>query len=370
MDHGDMNTPASNGPPAFGRREKARRVMLAAALSLAAFVPARLRETGGSDPCAQAALEASQIMSSALAAVARRAASGHSAPAEAIDPNRTGLIGREADELMTSLGSLEAKRTTTNPNFAGLLVYLLCRAGVAPGSRIAIGSSGSFPALLLASLSAARALKAEPVAIISLGASSYGATGAGFNLLHLYELVRREGVFSAPPAAVTLGGEKDTGLGLDPELKDRLLRQISESGIPFIHEPDLRANVRTRMRIYGDVAAFINIGGAWANLGTDSRVLELEPGLNRRMPLPPENRRGVIAEMAARGVPVIHLLHIKGLVTKYGMPWDPVPLPQAGQWTPPARPGLLFHGIAAAYFVLLALIAAPRRNAARTHQSP
>lgn len=370
MELGDVKPRVSKGPRAFGRREKARRVMLAAALSLAAFVPARLRESRDAAPCAQAALEASRTMSRALAAVARHAPSAPSAPDEAIDPNRTGLIGREADELMTSLGSLEAKRTTTNPNFAGLLVHLLCRAGVAPGSRIAIGSSGSFPALLLASLAAARALEAEPVAIISLGASSYGATGAGFNLLHLYELLLREGVFSTPPAAVTLGGERDVGLGFDPELRERLIRQISDSGLPFIQEPDLSSNVRMRMRIYGDVAAFINIGGAYANLGTSSRVLELQPGLNRKVPLPPESRRGVIAEMAARGVPVIHLLYIKGLAAKYGLPWDPVPLPQPGDWTPPARPGLLFHAMAAAYFVLLALIALPRPSAARAHQSP
>ena len=35
--------------------------------------------------------------------------------------------------------------------------------------------------------------------------------------------------------------------------------------------------------------------------------------------------------MSARGVPVIHLLHIAGLCRRYGLPWDPRPLPDPGE---------------------------------------
>jgi hypothetical protein len=35
--------------------------------------------------------------------------------------------------------------------------------------------------------------------------------------------------------------------------------------------------------------------------------------------------------MASRQIPVIHLLYIKGLVDRYGLSWDPVPLPQPGK---------------------------------------
>ena len=34
--------------------------------------------------------------------------------------------------------------------------------------------------------------------------------------------------------------------------------------------------------------------------------------------------------MRAAGVPVIHLLYIRGLAQRYGIPWDPVPLPTPG----------------------------------------
>jgi hypothetical protein len=44
-----------------------------------------------------------------------------------------------------------------------------------------------------------------------------------------------------------------------------------------------------------------------------------------------EQFQGVVWEMGRRRIPVIHLLYIKGLAEKYGLPWDPEPLPQPGQ---------------------------------------
>jgi hypothetical protein len=46
--------------------------------------------------------------------------------------------------------------------------------------------------------------------------------------------------------------------------------------------------------------------------------------------LPAEDRRGVLFEMVSRGVPVIHLLHIRGLALRFGLPWDPLPFPEPG----------------------------------------
>ena len=57
--------------------------------------------------------------------------------------------------FVTNTGSLEAKRTTLNPNWAAVVVQLLFDAGVERGGTIAIGVSGSFPALNLAAFSAA-----------------------------------------------------------------------------------------------------------------------------------------------------------------------------------------------------------------------
>jgi poly-gamma-glutamate system protein len=146
-------------------------------------------------------------------------------------------------------------------------------------------------------------------------------------------------VFHTPPAAISLGGDEDVGGGFDPDLKNRLLGQIAATGIQLISEPDLRRNVGLRMAVYAGpgvsrrVSAFINTGGSYANLGTSALALELLPGLNTDMSLPPVDQRGVLFEMAARSVPVIHLLFIRGLALRYGLGWDPIPLSEPGAAT-------------------------------------
>ena len=215
---------------------------------------------------------------------------------ETIDPNRTCLIGPELTELMTTLGHLDAKRTTTDPVMASLIVHMLEQVEVKQGDTLAIGSSASFPALLVASLSAAQAMDVHPVTIISLGASTYGATNPDFHLWDIYNLLLDEGVFFTPPAAISLGGDKDVGAGFDSHFKSQLIDQIDASGIRFIYTEDLRANVAERMAIYGDppqsahIGAFINAGGSYANLGVSALALDLDPGINSRVNLPPSCR--------------------------------------------------------------------------------
>ncbi len=249
------------------------------------------------------------------------------------DPNRTGLLGPEAGTWMTSLGSLEAKRTAASPEMAALIAYLLRRAGVGAGDGVAVGASASFPGLLAASLAAIGALGARPLTILSLGASTWGATDPDLDLLAIHRILERADLAPGPPLLVTPGGGEDIGGGLEPEDRAGLLRRVRSSGIPSLEEPDLRRNVAQRMVVYeraagpGGIGAFVNAGGSWANLGTSPLALALRPGLNTRVALPPEEERGVLYEMAARGVPVIHLLNLRGLADRYGLAWDPVPLP-------------------------------------------
>lgn len=339
------------------------RIVAAGVLSLIAFSIIQLLPASSVSHNADAIIRAGNIMEQAILAIRgarERSGAGFDLT---IDPNKTGLIGPEFSPLMTTIGELEAKRSTTNPNMAGFIVYLLDRAGVRPGDSVAIGSSGSFPSLLVASLAAVKAMNAQATTIISLGASSYGATDPDFNVLDIYDIVRREGICSGPPAAVSLGGEKDIGSDLDEEIRDRLMKRIQAAGLRFLHEPDLRRNVTERLQIYQSapsetIAAFINSGGGYANLGTSRLALNVRPGLNMGLSLPPVAERGVLFEMAARNVPVIHLLFIKGLVSEAGLPWDPIPLPHAGVIRPPgSSPAGSFWLVSIAYFALLLLLA-------------
>ncbi len=344
--------------------KKARSVLAAGVVSLAAFAGLQLIAPSTLQRNTVAMARAARIMEEAMSDVRNRRAATVLDPS--LDPNRTGLIGPEYSPIMTTLGELAAKRSTTNPNIAGLVARLLDEAGVRAGDTVAIGSSGSFPALLVASLAAVKAMNAHAVCILSLGASSYGATDPDFTLLEIYSILQQSGICSTPPAGVSLGGEKDIGLDLEPAAREALVRRIAGLGIPLVYEPDLAQNVAKRITLYrrnagGRVSAFINCGGGFANLGTSSLGLKLRPGLNAQVELPPKDARGILFEMAAAGTPVIHLLYIKGLTQKYGLPWDPIPLPHAeGAEQSPARPvGFLFWVVCIAYFGLLLGLLAP-----------
>lgn len=342
-----------------------RTILLLLLTSLVFFLLVRFFPLRQGEAVQRQMLQAAGFMEEALAAVKKCRMEKGLIPDRSSDPNQTGLIGLEYSPLTTSIGNLEAKRTTTNPNFAAVVVLLLKEAEIAPGDRIAVGASSSFPALIIAVQAAAKALELEPLIICSLGASQWGANKPDFHWLDIQDCLSDSGVFNFQPIALSLGGEEDTGEDMSPEGRAFLIEEMEKSGIPFIQEPDLRRNVAARMQVFEKSAggkkikAFINIGGSWANMGLDSSVLELKPGLTRIRKLPSREKRGVIFEMAELGIPVIHLLYIKGLVERYGLSWDPVPLPDPGkggvyQLAREKQPGFLFF--TAGYFLLAGLI--------------
>ena len=311
-------------------------VYAAAALSLAYFLLIRFL------PFPEAALRtemtaASRLMAAAGAAIKDCRETLGVKVDRAIDPNGTGLIGLERSVITTSLGSLEAKRTTTNPNFAGLVVSLLHEAGARRGDAVAVGASSSFPALIVATLSAAKVMGLEPLVISSLGASEFGANIPAFNWIDMENCLRAAGVLDFRPIARAVGGDKDVGRDMSPKGRALLESRIRESGVPFLEESDLERNVEFRMKLYREgagtrpIKTFVNIGGSWANMGTNAEVLKLRPGLASVVFVPPPAERGVLQAMAAEKIPVIHLLNIKGLCERYGLPWDPRPLPRPGE---------------------------------------
>ncbi len=322
--------------------------------------------TGRQPSIQKGMIEAARLMARAEATIRDcRARSGVPVD-EKSDPNRTGLIGLETSPITTSLGNLAAKRTSTNPNFAGLMVRLFREAGARKGDVVAVGASSSFPALIVATLSAARVMELRPLVISSLGASEWGANIPAFNWLDMEECLRTSGLLDITPIALAMGGDEDVGRDMAPEGRDLLRTRIKESGVPFLEKSSLRANVEERLRLYDAAAggrpvkAFVNIGGSWANIGTNPEVLKLQPGLVRDVFVPPLEERGVLQAMAARNVPVIHLLNLRGLAERYGLPWNPKPLPGPGGDgldQRAGRPGKAFILASAIYLILIAIAA-------------
>ena len=153
----------------------------------------------------------------------------------------------------------------------------------------------------------------------------------------MQDCLEKSGIFSFQPIAVSLGGDQDLGRDMPDEGRALLIEDMKESGFPVIREDELKANVDSRMDLYFQrasgkkIKAFVNIGGSWSNMGTDSQILHIQPGLGKITRFPSEENRGVLFAMAALDIPVIHLLYVKGLVQRSGLPWDPVPLPQPGK---------------------------------------
>lgn len=252
-----------------------------------------------------------------------------------LDPNDTGIIGDEFTPLTTSLGHVADKRTAANPAFAGVIAGYFQEAGLGRGDIIAIGASGSFPAFILATLSAARALELEPVAIYSVGSSMYGANLPGFTFVDMLDGLRRDGLLPYQFVAIAPGGEDDAGRGvLFDEAGDTLIAEARRSGLPTIGGASLEAGIQERLRVFATAArgrpirCFVNIGGASASFGDTPASLDLANGIVRRVTsIPSSPTRGLVFEFLARGVPVVHLLHVRGLAQANHLPFDPVPFP-------------------------------------------
>ena len=125
-------------------------------------------------------------------------------------------------------------------------------------------------------------------------------------------------------------------MDLELDVRDELRRRIANAELSLIENPALPDNVEARLHIYEEAlggrppVAFVNIGGAWANVGAGSASIDLPPGLVTIDELPPNDQRGVLHAYVGAGVPVIHFLHISSLASSFGLPWDPSPLPAPG----------------------------------------
>ena len=255
-----------------------------------------------------------------------------------LDPNRTGLIGEEFTPITTSIGNLEAKRTSTSPAFAALLVRLFYEAGLEPGSTVAIGASGSFPGLILATLSACEAMDLRPLLFYSVGASMYGANVPEFTFVKMLQVLREREVLPYHILAVSLGGNQDRGEDMYfPESQDLMGEIATSTPAPLIFAPNNAESIKERLELYLNYNnqylpdLFVNIGGASPNMGNTNASLQIPNGLVKTIRLTSDSpERGLMFEYLELGVPIIHLLNIRDLALKSGIAIDPIPFPEIG----------------------------------------
>lgn len=252
------------------------------------------------------------------------------------DPNQTALIGQEYTLISTDRGDIQSKLSSTNPNFAAVMVQFLLEAGLSKNDYVAVGLTGSFPALNISVMAALETLGLKPIIITSVGSSNFGANDPYFTWLDMENVLYKSNVFHTKSVAASIGGGFDVGRGLSPEGRDLIIKAIGRNGVEFINEKHLENSIARRMVIYDTyskgqpIKAYINVGGGIASLGNTINGKLIPPGLTQYFTMRNFPVRGVIIEMGQKGIPVIHLLNVDQLLLKYGLPKATFPLPEPG----------------------------------------
>ncbi|TWU49818.1 poly-gamma-glutamate system protein [Rubripirellula reticaptiva] len=258
----------------------------------------------------------------------------------ALDPQASHLIGPSMSMVTSKIGSLSSKQTSINPNFAAVVVRWLIDAGVKPGDRVAIGASGSWPALNIAVYSAIKAMDLRPTVILSAGSSQYGANSPDMMWVDMERELHSAGLTSIKAGAASLGGLHDRAAGMTPATRQLLLSAIERNSVELIESPTLAESIDQRMQRYdvqsndNTYSAYINVGGSSASIGGTLGQEFYLPGVRS---VGPENAGSlasvpdcVATRMLAKNVPVIHVGNAQKVAEQFGFPIAPAVMPSVG----------------------------------------
>ncbi|MCF7793332.1 MAG: poly-gamma-glutamate system protein [Candidatus Cloacimonetes bacterium] len=255
---------------------------------------------------------------------------------EVNDPNLTGLIGEKQSLIVTDRGNLTAKLTSLNPNLAAALVDIFKKAKLQKGDKVAMSCTGSFPAMNIAVMSAAKIMELDLVIISSVGASMFGATDPDFTWLDMESLLNDKNIFEYRSYAASLGGGRDLGRGLNVLGREKIIEAIERNNITLVHEETLEQNISKKMEFFEDAAQgkpydlYINVGGGLSSLGNSINGRLLKPGFHKYVNLKNIPLKGTMFLMADKKIPVLHLLDISRFARTYDLPDAPDPLPEPG----------------------------------------
>ncbi|MCA9067992.1 MAG: poly-gamma-glutamate system protein, partial [Planctomycetaceae bacterium] len=302
-----------------------------------------------------------------------RLARGHEFDPQ-FDIAMSGMIGEYLTPTTSVTGHLESKQTSVNPNFAGAIVDMLQKAGVKEGDVVAVGCSGSFPALNLCTCCALETIGAKPIIIASTGASQFGANRPDLLWIDIEHLLHDKGHISFRSVAASLGGYEDQAVGMSEEGRQLLLEGIERNNLPLIQDEEFTNAIDTRMAIYNKYAegqpikAYINVGGGTVSVGRSVGKKLYEPGLNLTATEEAMEIDSVMTRFAKQGTPLIHMVEIMHLAKAYHLPPAPVETPAAGE-------GWLFydtwmHRWFAAGFLLVLGVAFAKLSRQKSSEAP
>ncbi len=254
-----------------------------------------------------------------------------------LDPANTGLIGDFLSPVTSNSGSLTAKQTSINPNFAAVFVQLLKKAGVEDGDTIAVAMSGSFPAMNICAYAAFETLKLKVIIVGSVSASQYGANHPKFLWLDMESVFIEDSIFTTKTNYASLGGTQDKGIGMSAEGKSLLLAGIKRNKVALLTPTSFEDSIKQRMEIYTKFAgtkpikAFVNVGGGTTILGTSLGKQIYKSGLIKQLPEDVNPPNSVLKSFLEKDIPVINFIQIESLARKFGLPLTPKITPNPGE---------------------------------------
>jgi len=181
--------------------------------------------------------------------------------------------------------------------------------------------TGSLPGLNLAVYADVRAVGAEPIAITSVGASTFGATDPQMTWLDMERW--RSGAVVAYARSLPRSAAAATSRGLSPSGRQLLLDATTRNQVRLLETPGILEAVKERVALYDSVSLvrgrpiklYVNVGGGIVSLWRTEWPTH-SAGLTRRLASRSYPNRGVINVMAERGLPVVHLLQVERAGTR------------------------------------------------------
>lgn len=259
---------------------------------------------------------------------------------------KTGMIGAEYTAITTTIGNLDSKITSLDPNFAAVYIKMFSELSLDKGDEVVINISGSFPMLDISCIMAAEEYGLKPYLMASVGASSFGATNPAFTIFDMLQYLYQQELISTKINVVSLGGSNDIGenFGEFNDYNDRnlIIDRINKSGITFLYEKDFDTNIEKRLQLiketHKNVKLFINIGGNSVGIGINENAFYKSNGIiyaNKYKNFnSSKSGEGLIGKFLKSGVNAIQMLNLKNIASNYGLEYGFNKLPEVGQGDP------------------------------------
>lgn len=270
--------------------------------------------------------EASQRAYNALSALKKFGLSKNIPLDPKTDPMQSGLIGPEISSVTSSSGKLSSKQTSIHPDFAAWFIDRFQNAGLKPGDTIAVGMSGSFPALNVCFWIAADAMKLNVISIASVASSQYGANHEDFPWPAMENHLYQERIIFQKSVLMSIGGISDSGIGIGREGRKKISDSIRENGYDFLFSDSFEDSLIKRKRIYDQrpIRMYVNIGGGTISSGTSlgkkkiPKGTVLSDGELDAIDLPDS----ILKNYLMQKVPVLHVSGIETIAKESGMRYE------------------------------------------------